>query len=110
MRFCHGAVGFVLSLLAIRPHFPTLHTQIDAAVGLGRRITWEKGLLTMEPNICHGITGNALALEAQHREHFLCRATPERVDKGVADGRFERGEDPLEMLWGEAGRAWVCRW
>ena len=107
VQFCHGAPGFVLSLLAIRSHFPMLHTQIDAAVQLGRKVTWERGLLTKEPNLCHGIMGNALALEARQQEHFLCLATPGRVEQGVADGMFEGAEDPFGMLWGEAGRAWV---
>jgi lantibiotic modifying enzyme len=107
VQFCHGAPGFVLSLLAIRPHFPTMHAEIDEGIVRGRKVTWEKGLLTKEPNICHGISGNALALEAGQREHFLCLATPERIKQGVADGTFEKDEDPFGMLWGEAGRAWV---
>jgi len=107
LQFCHGAPGFLISLLAIRPHFPSLHTDIDEAIALGRRVIWERGLLTKEPNICHGITGNALALEAPQREHFLCLATPDRVEQGVLDGVFEKDRDPFGMLWGEAGRAWV---
>jgi hypothetical protein len=107
VQFCHGSPGFVLSLLAIRPHFPSLYTEIDVAVALGRKLIWERGLLTKEPNICHGILGNALALEAQQREHFLCLATPEPVEKGIADGTFEKDWDPFGTLWGEAGRAWV---
>jgi Lanthionine synthetase C-like protein len=107
VQFCHGAPGFVCSLLAIKPYFSTLHKRIDAAIALGRKITWEKGLLTKEPNFCHGISGNAIALDAAHREHFLCFATPERIKQGLADGTFERDEDPYGTLWGEAGRAWV---
>jgi hypothetical protein len=107
VQFCHGAPGFVLSLLVIRLYFPTLHAEIDEAIALGRKVTWERGLLTKEPNICHGISGNALALDAHQREHFLCLATPERIKQGVADGTFEKDEDPFGMLWGEAGRAWV---
>jgi hypothetical protein len=107
VQFCHGAPGFVCSLIAIRPHFPTLHKEIDVAITQGRKVTWERGLLTKEPNFCHGITGNALALDAPQREHFLCFATPERVEQGIADGTFEKDEDPFGTLWGEAGRAWV---
>jgi Lanthionine synthetase C-like protein len=107
VQFCHGAPGFVCSLLAIRPHFPALHKQIDAAIALGRKITWEKGLLTKEPNFCHGITGNALALDSQQREHFLCFATPDRIQQGIVDGTFEKDEEPYGTLWGEAGRGWV---
>ena len=107
VQFCHGAPGFICSLLAIRPHFPTLHQNIDAAITLGRKITWEKGLLTKEPNFCHAISGNALALDARLRDHFLSFATPERIEQGIKDGTFEKNEDPYGTLWGEAGRAWI---
>ncbi len=65
------------------------------------------GLLTKEPDICHGITGNAMTLEVRQREHFLCFATPERIDQDIADGIFEKSSDEFGMLWGEAGRARV---
>ena len=107
VQFCHGAPGFVGSLIAIKSHFPTFHKQIDATISRGRKITWEKGLLTKEPNFCHGSSGNSLALGSPHREHFLCFVTPERIEQGLADGTFEKGEDPYGTLWGEAGRAWV---
>lgn len=107
VQFCHGAAGFVLSLVAIRPHFPNLHAQIDTAVDLGRKLIWEKGLLAKEPNICNGIMGNALALEREQRDHFLSFATPERVMQGLGDGTFEADWDPFGALWGEAGRAWT---
>ncbi|PMD31268.1 hypothetical protein L207DRAFT_519532 [Hyaloscypha variabilis F] len=107
VQFCHGAPGFVCSLLAIGPHFSSLHERIDAAIALGRKITWEKGLLTKEPNFCHGIHGNALALDVVQREHFMSFATPEKIERGLADGTFERDEEPYSTLWGEAGRAWV---
>ena len=112
IQFCHGAPGFILSLVATRPYFPNLHTQIDAAIALGRKVTWEKGLLTKEPNICHGIHGNALALEGLQREHFLALATPEKVEQGIRDGTFEKGSGSFGMLWGEAGRAsvWMDVW
>ncbi|OBT66846.1 hypothetical protein VE03_04031 [Pseudogymnoascus sp. 23342-1-I1] len=107
IQFCHGAPGVLISLLAIRQYFPRLHEQIDKAIALGRKLTWERGLLTKEPNICHGITGNALVLEAPQKEHFLCLATPEKIEQGVADGVFEKDADSFGLLWGEAGRAWV---
>ncbi|KAL5347859.1 hypothetical protein ACLOAV_007269 [Pseudogymnoascus australis] len=107
VQFCHGAPGVLISLLAIRPYFPRLHERIDEAIALGREVTWERGLLTKEPNICHGITGNALVLEAPQKEHFLCLATAEKVEQGVADGVFAKDSDPFGLLWGEAGRAWV---
>lgn len=112
VQFCHGAPGFVFSLLAIRPHFPALHEKIDVAIPRGREIIWQRGLLTKEPNICHGITGNALALEARQCEHFLTLATPERIDRDIAEGKFEKDIDQFGVLWGEAGRswAWMAAW
>jgi hypothetical protein len=107
VQFCHGAPGVVLSLLALKTYFPMLSTEIDTAIELGRKLIWEKGLLTKEPNICHGILGNALALDGNRRDHFLCLATPDLVQDGLADGRFEKSWESFGMAWGEAGRAWI---
>jgi hypothetical protein len=60
VQFCHGAPGFVLSLVAMRPYFPALIPRIDAAVEKGREVTWKEGILTKEPNLCHGTLGNAM--------------------------------------------------
>ena len=106
VQWCHGAPGFVMSLVAIRDHFSAdLKARIDAAVAKGRELIWEKGLLTKEPNLCHGIIGNALALEGQQREHFLAQATSEKIEKGLTEGVFIKGDDPWGLMWGEAGRA-----
>ena len=108
VHFCHGATGFVISLLAIREYFPSLHTHMDHAVEMGRELIWEKGLLRKEPNICHGIVGNALALEGNQRAHFLEYATPQKIEKGVEAGTFVKEDGgKFELLWGAAGRAWV---
>jgi hypothetical protein len=107
VQFCYGAPGIIVSLVALRPHFPGLQARIDDAVESGRKCVWEKGLLAKEPNICHGITGNALALTGPQREHFLAKATPEEIEKGIKDGKFKKGDEPWGLLWGEAGRAWV---
>jgi lantibiotic modifying enzyme len=60
VQFCHGAPGFVLSLLAIRSCFPDLRDRFDAAIKKGRECVWTQGLLKKEPSLCHGIFGNAL--------------------------------------------------
>ncbi len=60
VQFCHGAPGFVLSLLALRPHFPELQGRFDEAIKKGRRCVGGQGLLKKEPSLCHGIFGNAL--------------------------------------------------
>lgn len=107
VQFCHGAPGFVISLLAIRTYFLNLHNRIDEAIAKARTLVWEQGVLTKEPNLCHGIHGNALALEGEQREHFMCLARPMEVESGLENGRFDRDKDPFGVLWGEAGRAWL---
>ncbi|MCJ1358352.1 MAG: hypothetical protein MMC33_008351 [Icmadophila ericetorum] len=108
VHFCHGAPGFVISLVSIRPYFPNLQPRIDAAIEKGRTFIWEKGLLTKEPNLCHGVTGNMLAFEqgGEQREHFMAYATVEGIERGIEDGVFKKGDDPWGLWWGEAGRAW----
>jgi hypothetical protein len=64
VQFCHSAPGFVISLLAIRPYFSALlQARIDAAIERGRGLTWKRGLLTKEPNVCHGITGKCFGFK-----------------------------------------------
>jgi hypothetical protein len=47
VQFCYGAPGFVISLVAIRPYFTAyLQVRIDATIECGRKMTWEKGILT----------------------------------------------------------------
>jgi len=60
VQFCHGAPGMVVSLLSLRECFPELRERIDVAVERGRECIWSQGLLKKEPNLCHGIFGNAL--------------------------------------------------
>jgi len=80
VQFCHGAPGFVVSLWSLRPFFPGLMDKIDQAVERGRACIWNQGLLKKEPNLCHGIFGNALCLPpGPERHHFLAIATPENI-------------------------------
>jgi hypothetical protein len=60
VQFCHGAAGFVHSLLSLREHFQFQQDSIDEAVKRARECIWAEGLLTKEPSLCHGILGNAL--------------------------------------------------
>lgn len=107
VQFCHGAPGFIYSLQALRPFFPSLSSRIGSAVQKAQSCVWVRGLLIKEPNLCHGVTGNALVLpERRQREHFLAHATPKAIERGLAEGAFVRGDDPWGLWWGEAGRAW----
>ena len=67
VQVCHGAPGVVISLLSIRDYFPALKEKIDRAIERGRQNTLERGLLTKEPCICHGmyISGAAVESSAQ---------------------------------------------
>lgn len=105
MQWCHGVAGCVTSLLAIKEFFSEepLKGRIQAAIEKGQQLIFEKGMIKKEPCLCHGITGNALALNPAERDHFLTFATPE----AIAKGDWEASSDPAGLYWGEAGRAWV---
>ena len=63
--------------------------------------------MTKQPNLCHGTSGNALALPAPLREHFLSFTTEEAVRSGLENGTLVQGDDPYGLFCGEAGRAWA---
>jgi len=105
VQFCHGAPGFVISLISLRPHFADLRKRIDAAIVRGIDCIWERGLLTKEPSLCHGIAGNALALDDSKKfEHFLYFMAEEQLQK--AWDMSTSGKDD-SLYTGGAGRAWV---
>lgn len=107
VQFCHGAPGFVISLRAIQEYFdPELHERIEVACKLAESCIREKGLLSKEPSLCHGITGNALALPWAHRKHFMVYAVADVVAEGKETGLYVESEDPYGLFTGEAGRAW----
>ncbi|KAF3930513.1 hypothetical protein ABW19_dt0201279 [Dactylella cylindrospora] len=106
VQFCHGAPGIIWCLLPMRQYFPELQEKIDRTIAKGRSLIWEKGLLTKEPCLCHGSTGNAFALDEPRRSHFLHYATPEAVEAGMKNDRIEKSSDNSGVWWSEAGRAW----
>ncbi|PKS09352.1 hypothetical protein jhhlp_003966 [Lomentospora prolificans] len=116
VQWCHGAGGFVLSLVAVRDRCPRLQAKIDAAVEKGRDCIWRAGILRKEPSLCHGLFGNALALDSARRNHFLSLATPQKMDelKSRDSSLFETAaygaDDSLIMnYWNSAAWTWlVC--
>ncbi|KAK6531321.1 hypothetical protein TWF281_008132 [Arthrobotrys megalospora] len=106
VQWCHGAPGMIWCLIPLRKYYPDLQDKIDAAITKAQRVVWERGLLTKEPCLCHGITGNAFALAEPQRSHFLHYATPSIVRAGLADGILERSSDNCGVWRSEAGRAW----
>jgi hypothetical protein len=107
VQFCHGAPGVISSLLSLRPYFPDLHDRIDKVISRARSCVWERGLLTKEPCLCHGITGNALALKDEQFEHFMTYTTGHEIRSMAKDGMLEKSADPSALWCGEAGRAWA---
>ncbi|CAD0013371.1 hypothetical protein D6C84_01254 [Aureobasidium pullulans] len=107
VHVCHGAPGVVNSLLSIKDHFPKLQSRIDSAIRKGRDCILERGLLTKEPCLCHGISGNALALDDEHCQHFLTYTTGHEMKGLEKDGLVEKSDSPESLWCGEAGRAWA---
>jgi hypothetical protein len=108
VQFCHGAPGFVISLTRLRPFFPELENEIDQSISAARKCTWERGLLTKESCLCHGISGNALALEDQSQfEHFLSYATASKIKTGIENGTIEKSDYPYSLYFGRSGNAWT---
>ena len=108
VQFCHGAPGFIIALKAIEPHLsfdPSLQDRVASACKRAQQCVVEKGLLTKQPNLCHGTSGNALALPTPWREHFLDFTTAEAMDKGLREGSYVPGDDAYGLFCGEAGRA-----
>jgi len=107
VQVCHGAPGVINSLLSIREYFPALEDKINRAIDKGRECVLERGLLTKEPCLCHGISGNALALEDKDFEHFLTYTTGHEMKSMDKDGMLEKSSAPESLFFGEAGRAWT---
>lgn len=107
VQFCHGAPGVVASLESIKKYFPKLEERMERVMAKGRECIWERGLLTKEPCLCHGISGNALALDTERFEHFLTYTTGGEVKSMAKDGMLQKADDPSALWCGEAGRAWA---
>lgn len=106
VQFCHGGPGFVLGLQSVQSADlgPNLRQVITAA----QVDTWKRGLLTKTPCLCHGIAGNALALDDESQfNHFLAHMTTAQLE--ARDWLADAGHTDrfAGLFGGEAGRAWV---
>ncbi|KAK7942469.1 uncharacterized protein PG986_011582 [Apiospora aurea] len=107
VQFCHGGPGFVLSLRSLRPYYPELEAKMDEAVRRAQADIWRRGLLTKTPCLCHGIAGNALALDDQAQFlHLLSFMGSDAMEKAGWLHDIGRGHDMASLYTGEAGRAW----
>ena len=108
VQFCHGGPGVVLALRSLRPHFPNLQGKINSAIDSAQQDILKRGLLTKEPCLCHGIPGNALALDdASDFENFLSCMSSEKLESGGWLDKAGRDDQFVGLYTGEAGRAWV---
>ncbi|OCT52929.1 hypothetical protein CLCR_10389 [Cladophialophora carrionii] len=108
VQFCHGGPGAVLALRSLRPHFPNLQARIDSATRAAQKDIWNRGLLTKEPCLCHGISGNALALDDDAEfEHFLASTTTDSLEALGWLKAAGRDDQFVGLYTGEAGRAWT---
>lgn len=110
VQFCHGAAGFIIALNAIKTPYPKreLSKKIEEAISKAQETIWERGLLTKDPCLCHGIAGNLLAFEdKERRDVFLSWMTSEVLES--TGWLKEAGHtDRFASLYnGEAGRAWA---
>ncbi|KAI9754559.1 MAG: hypothetical protein M4579_004659 [Chaenotheca gracillima] len=107
VQFCHGAPGFIISLQNIAAHYPASKAKIELAIDKGVECIWERGLLTKEPSLCHGISGNALVFEDLDRlRRFISFSAQEQLERrwGVPSGADP--ESMCSLFTGGAGRAW----
>ncbi|KAI1176968.1 hypothetical protein F4777DRAFT_231188 [Nemania sp. FL0916] len=105
VQFCHGGPSFVISLRTLLPYFPEIAEQIQKAMGQAQSDIWQRGLLTKEPCLRHGITGNALAFDDDDQFlHFLSFLRSDNVENLTQDS--SRDNDEAGLYTGEAGRAW----
>lgn len=121
VQFCHGGPGFVLSLRSLLPYFSSsssgtgggggtiLGDRMRAAVARAQFDIRERGVLRKEPCLCHGVAGNALALDGDDdfRVFLSCMATTSMKKLGWMKEKKTRNEESASLFTGEAGRAWV---
>lgn len=109
VQFCHGAPGVIVSLRSLRPHLPASTSLIDRAIDLGESCVRSRGGLDKEPCLCHGASGNALALAdpEERLEVLKQKATQVVIREGVKTGSLRRSDHPMGLFGGEAGRAWA---
>lgn len=111
VQFCHGAPGFIISLSAIKEHYPTdkdFTKDIEEAIGKAQDTVWARGLLTKDPCLCHGIAGNALSFyDQERRDVFLSWMTSDVLEKNNWLKEAGHTDKFASLYGGEAGRVWI---
>ncbi|EZG67890.1 lanthionine synthetase C-like protein [Gregarina niphandrodes] len=102
VQFCHGAPGLVISLRSILPYFvqdKDLTAKAESIIVTTQDDIYRRGLLTKADCLCHGMSGNLLALEDPHQRQHYMQAICQYVD--------EQYEEPQSLYCGLAGKALV---
>ncbi|KAI0150070.1 hypothetical protein F4776DRAFT_190942 [Hypoxylon sp. NC0597] len=109
VQFCHGGPGFNISLKSLMPYFPELRPKIEDVMKSAANDIWRRGLLTKQPCLCHGIAGNALALDGDEERfmHFVSFMSSESLEKAGWMREAGRDDEFVGLYTGEAGRAWT---
>jgi hypothetical protein len=132
VQVCHGTPGLLLLLAAAKKNSYFKHhwsSVWDEAIQAGTAVVWERGLLTKGGGLCHGISGNALALlmlydsldektdqflskgltmllEAQYTLPFASSRTGEVGANAMRT--YHLPDHPYSLMGGLAGT--VCAW
>ncbi|KAJ9603537.1 hypothetical protein H2200_011723 [Cladophialophora chaetospira] len=108
VQVCHGGPGAVFALRTLRAYFPGLRSNIDSAISGAQRDIWKRGLLTKEPCLCHGVPGNALALDDDAEfEHFMACISTTSLEASEWMKDAGQNNEFVGLYTGEAGRAWA---
>lgn len=108
LQFCHGSPGIIPCLHHISSAYPSLSDRIAEAISRAESDILARGWLTKEPCLCHGATGNALALATEEARMSLLRGATERsIERLQETGDVGVSDSPEGLYTGMAGRAWV---
>ncbi|GHJ87962.1 hypothetical protein NliqN6_4364 [Naganishia liquefaciens] len=108
VQFCHGSPGIVACLKQIQSAYPSLSNRISTAISCAEADILSRGWLTKEPCLCHGASGNALALGTKARRmSFLQGATERSIQRMEETGELNISDSPEGLYTGVAGRVWV---
>ena len=108
VQFCHGGPGAILALRSLRPYSPSLQSKIDHAISMAQKDIMRRGVLSKEPCLCHGISGNALALDNDvHFHHLLAYSGTDNLESQGWLDEAGKSDQFVGLFTGEAGRAWA---
>ncbi|KAF6811986.1 abscisic acid ABA receptor [Colletotrichum sojae] len=108
--FVSGAAGLVISLLSLRPFFPSLQKEIDACLARGRDFL-ARSADQAPANLWDGILGMTLAFpKGPSRDHLLSRCAPDSLpdsSRGGLDTHTPPSESGSVASSYDPGAAWL---